>query len=397
MSRDTKLYDLLGVAPTASQNEIKKAYMQKAKLYHPDRNPEAGDLFKEISHAYDILSDPEKKQTYDRYGEEGLQEGRGKPANDILSQLFGFGSDGRRKGEDLVHHMPVTLEDLYNGKTSKLSLRKHVICVECEGKGSAKPDAVQTCFDCRGQGYKLTLRHVGPGLVQQLQTECHKCGGTGEMIRDKDRCKKCGGQKVLAEKKVLEIFIDKGMIHKQKITFSGEGDQEPGLIPGDVVILLTQQPHKVFKREGANLYIERDITLFEALCGFSFTITHLDGRMLLIKSKPGEVIKPGDVKEVSGEGMPIHKRPFDKGVLVVKFNVKFPESMPPEHAEALSKVLPQPEAELRLSMENVEEVTLQEYGTAGSHNMQQGRRREVYEEEENEPMHHGGGVGCTQA
>lgn len=140
---------------------------------------------------------------------------------------------------------------------------------------------------------KVTLRQVGPGMVQQLQTECPKCRGLGEIIKDKDRCKKCNGNKVNQEKKVLEIFIDKGMTHKQKLVFSGEGDQEPNVIPGDVIIVLNQEQHKTFRRDGADLFMEKEITLYEALCGFSFTITHLDGRIILVKSSPGEIIKPG--------------------------------------------------------------------------------------------------------
>jgi len=398
--KETKLYDLLGVPPSASPAELKKAYMQKARQYHPDRNPDAGDLFKDISNAYDILSDPDKRQTYDRFGEEGLKEGRspggGGFGADILSELFGVRPQGggrNRKGEDLVHRLNVTLEDLYNGKTTKLALRKNVICAECEGKGSPKPNAVQPCVDCRGHGVKVTLRQVGPGMVQQLQTECPKCRGMGEIIKDKDRCKKCNGNKVNQEKKVLEIFIDKGMTHKQKLVFSGEGDQEPNVIPGDVIIVLNQEQHKTFRRDGADLFMEKEITLFEALCGFSFTITHLDGRVLLVKSGPGEIIKPGDVKEVPNEGMPIHKRPFDKGVLVIKFSIKFPESISPENIPVLAKVLPEPAPLETLNMENVEEVTLQDYGTAQSANPSRGRQKEAYEEEDGG---HPQGMGCSQ-
>ncbi len=157
--------------------------------------------------------------------------------------------------------------------------------------------------------------------------------------------------------------MDKGMKHKQKIVFSGEGDQEPGLVPGDVVIVLNQRDHPVFKRDDSNnLHMEKEISLLEALCGFSFTVRHLDGRTLLIRSNPADtIIKPGknkipffflarqrcvcvvclpclhqvrltgDVKEITGEGMPTWKRPFDKGLLVVKFSVKFPDYIDPKH------------------------------------------------------------------
>jgi len=270
-------------------------------------------------------------------------------------------------------------------------LRKNVVCSDCEGKGSSKPGAVQSCTDCKGHGVKVTLRQVGPGMVQQLQTECPKCNGVGEIIKEKDRCKKCDGNKVVQEKKILEIFIEKGMVHKQKLTFSGEGDQEPNVIPGDVIILLAQEEHKIFTRDGADLMMQKEITLVEALCGFTFTVTHLDGRILLVKSIPGEVIKPGDVREIPNEGMPIHKRPFDKGSLIVKFSVKFPDSISAEQAQALTKVLPEPAPLPQLNMTDVEEVTLQAYGSSqGSH---RGKRKEAYEADDNT---HQGGVGCAQ-
>jgi len=239
---------------------------------------------------------------------------------------------------------------------------------------------------------KVTLRQVGPGMVQQLQTECPKCRGMGEIIKDKDRCKKCNGNKVTQEKKVLEIFSEKGHTHKQKLVFSGEGDQEPNVIPGDVIIVLNQEPHKIFRRDNADLFMEKEINLYEALCGFTFSITHLDGRVLLVKSNPGEIIKPGDVKEIPNEGMPIHRRPFDKGVLVIKFGIKFPDTIAPDNYSLLAKVLPEPAPLEGINMENVEEVSLQDYGIAQSANPSRGRK-EVYEEEDGG---HPQGMGCTQ-
>jgi len=411
MSKDTKFYDLLGVPPTATQEEITKGYRKMAMKFHPDRNPDAGDKFKEISHAYDVLSDPEKRQMYDRYGEEGLNEGGPgfHSAEDLFSSFFGGGGGffggmggmgggrrGPRRGEDLVHALDVSLEDLYNGKTTKLSLRKNVICTECKGKGGKNPDSVRTCDSCRGSGVKVTLRQFGPGMVQQLQSVCPKCRGEGEVMKESDRCTKCKGNKVMQEKKVLEIFIEKGMTHKQKIVFHGEGDQEPDVIAGDVVIVLDEQEHDVFKRDGADLIMSKEITLLEALCGFSFTIKHLDGRTLLVKSNPGDVVKPGDVKEIPGEGMPMHKRPFDKGVLIIKFNVVFPESVSPDAARILETALPKQRRELptNLSMDDVEEVTLQDFDPGRK--AQGARKREVYSSEDDDDEGGPTRMDCSQ-
>ncbi|MCL4126930.1 UNVERIFIED_CONTAM: hypothetical protein GTU68_015419, partial [Idotea baltica] len=174
---DNKLYDLLNVSRGASDSDIRKQYRKLAKEYHPDKNPEAGDKFKEISFAYDILSDPRKREIYDRLGLKGLQEGGGDSSggfgfgDDIFSSLFGGGGGGMpfglfgglggmrggrrgpRKGESTVHKLKVTLEELYNGKTSKLQLSKNVICIECQGLGG-RAGALQPCRTCNGRGIK---------------------------------------------------------------------------------------------------------------------------------------------------------------------------------------------------------------------------------------------------
>jgi len=185
------------------------------------------------------------------------------------------------------------------------------------------------------------------------------------------------------------------MRNKQKIVFSGEGDQEPDIIPGDVIIVLQEVEHAKFKRNETDLLIEQEITLYEALCGFEFVITHLDGRVLRIRSNPGEIIKPGDVKEIPGEGMPTYKQPFDKGLLILKFKVKFPEVVPPEAAKLLEKVLPKPAPLPPLEMGEFDEVLLQDYGTTerGQSNGNRHKRGEAYEEDEE---HGGSRLDCTQ-
>lgn len=414
MPKDNAYYDLLGVSKDAGDADIKKSYRKLAMQYHPDKNPgnpEAAEKFKEVTRAYEVLSDPEKREIYNRYGEEGLREGGGGPgfsADDIFSQFFGggfFGGGGRRgaggsrqrKGEDLIHPLKVTLEDLYKGKTTKLSLQKHVLCSECAGKGSKNPNAVQKCAGCRGQGIKVTLRQIAPGMVQQLQQTCPECRGEGQVIREKDRCTKCQGSKIYQEKKVLDVHIDKGMKAGQKIVFSGEGDQAPDIIPGDIIVTLQQKEHAVFRREGNDLLMEHPLTLYEALCGFQFFVQHLDGRVLHVKSTPGEVITPGDIKCIEGEGMPTYKRPFEKGRLVVRFAVQFPKTLSPENIKQLDKALPHPPAAKQpkpAKDAEVEEVVLSSFvpndGTGHHH----GAQREAYDEDEE--GHPQPGVSCSQ-
>ncbi|XP_045764583.1 dnaJ homolog subfamily A member 2-like [Maniola jurtina] len=401
---DNKLYEILGVSRNASDSEIKRSYHKLAKEFHPDKNPAAGDRFKEISYAYEVLSDPKKRQTYDKFGLKGLQEGGqggGFPSDDFLGHFFGdiFGMGGgggrgrgRARGEDTIHPLKVTLEDMYVGKTAKLQLSKNVICGPCKGLGG-KTGAVSFCRDCHGQGIKVSYQQIGPNMTRQFQTRCTTCQGQGETIDEKDKCPKCKGKKVLNETKILEVHVEKGMRENQKIFFRGEGDQQPDTQPGDVIIVLQQKPHELFKRTGDDLLMEREITLTEALCGFEFVIKHLDGRDLLIRHSPGEVIKPGDLKGIQGEGMPQHKNPFEKGNLYVKFEVTFPENhfANEEQLKKIESILPPRPVFVMPTGEDVEEVNMMEY-TASERSR---GREEAYASDDDEHMHAGPGVQCA--
>jgi len=408
MSRDTRLYDLLSVPLNATESDIKKQYRKLAMQYHPDKNPgndEAAEKFKEIGRAYEVLSNPEKKEIYDRYGEEGLKDGGGGfSAEDIFSQFFGggfFGGGGGRrggggrnirKGEDMVHPLKVTLEDLYKGKTTKLSLQKHVLCDECKGKGAKSPNAVKKCDQCQGRGVKISLRQIAPGMVQQLQQTCPGCKGEGEIVKDKDKCQKCIGSKIIQEKKLLEVFIDKGMRHAQKVVFTGEGDQSPDIVPGDIVVVLQQKEHDRFKRDGDDLLMEHTLTLVEALTGFEFFIPHLDGRVLRVKSAPGEIVNPGDIKCIFNEGMPIYKTPYEKGRIIIQFTIQFPKTISADAAKLLEKALSKPKSKgpPEGELEDVELVKFEPTERRTRH-----EHHEAYEEDD-EDHHHQAGVSCAQ-
>lgn len=419
MVKETKLYDFLGVPHNASQDEIKKAYRKLAIKYHPDKNPNAGDKFKELSVAYEILSDPEKRELYDRYGEDGLKEGGGGGPEDIFSMFFGGGRGGpqrggasrKPRGKDVAAAYPVTLEDLYCGRQAQFKFEKTVSCSGCNGHGTSKPNARTKCGSCDGTGYKVVMRHVGFGLVQQMQQPCAPCQGEGEIIKAKDRCTKCKGSRVAEEPRALDVFIDKGMAHGQKITFSGEGDQIPDVTPGDIILVLQQEDHPIFKRDGNDLYIEKKIKLVEALTGFKFLLKHLDGRYLLVQSQPGEVIKQGDSKAIDGEGMPQYKNPFEKGRLIIKFDVEFPESgfLNSQAQQSLISILPKgtPMNLADAGKEEPEEVTLVNVATqarasgrtrGGQHSHSHGHHQGYAEEsdDEDEGPRGGGGVACHQ-
>lgn len=364
---DTEYYDVLGVSKDASSGEIKKAYRKLALKNHPDKGGDP-ELFKQISVAYDVLSNSEKKEVYDKYGKEGLEGGGGGGGNaeDIFSMFFGGGGGGGgrgprgpRKGEDIVHPLKVSLEDMYNGKTSKIAINRDKLCGSCDGRGG-KAGAEKSCTSCHGRGVKVMLRQVGPGMVQQVQVHCPDCGGQGKTMREQDKCRDCRGQKVVKERKVLEVNLEKGMKNQQKIVFSGESDEAPGTVPGDVVLVLQQKPHSRFERKGADLILKKTVTLSEALCGFKFVVNTLDDRQLVVSSAPGEVLEPNSVKAVMGEGMPHHRNPFEKGRLFVIFDIQFPASgeLTAPQLQVLRTVLPP--APMVVETEETEHCTLEE-------------------------------------
>ena len=247
----TKLYETLEVEKDATAREIKKAYFRLSKLHHPDKG---GDehKFKEINAAYEILSDEEKRKAYDKYGLEGVDDGGGGGrggGEDLFSMFFGGGggrSRGPRKSPSVQHPLKVSLEDLYNGKTVKLAINRKVIV------GEAKE-----CEDCRGQGAVMEIRQLGPGMITQVQRPCSACGGQGNTAKQK------------SERKVVEVHVEKGMKHGEKITFRGMADEMPGRETGDVHFIVQEKDHDLFKRKGADLLLVREISLNQALTGFS--------------------------------------------------------------------------------------------------------------------------------
>eukprot|EP00536_Pseudo-nitzschia_multiseries_P005043 jgi/Psemu1/318547/estExt_fgenesh1_pm.C_910003 len=351
----SKLYETLEVEKDADQKAIKKAYRKMAIKHHPDKG---GDehTFKEVNAAYEILSDPEKRAKYDKYGLEGIDDGGGGGGGsheDLFSMFFGGGRGGRsagpRRGEDVNHPLKVSLEDLYNGKSVKLGVTRQVIVGESK-----------ICSDCDGQGVVLELRQIALGMVQQVQRRCATCGGEGFIYKKK------------REREILEVLVEKGMKHQQKIVFRGKADERPNMEAGNINFIVQEKEHPVFKRKGADLLVTKSLSLNEALCGFEWKIEHLDGRDLIVRSKPGEVIHPETadrkpfVKIIPNEGMPSHGNPFVKGNLYVLFTVEFPSDgdLSEEVVEALKKILPKPSsksdtADVDMDAETTEVVHLE--------------------------------------
>lgn len=354
MVKETKFYDLLGVAPGASDTELKKAYRKAALKYHPDKNPspEAAEKFKDVSRAYEVLSDDQKRDIYDQYGEEGLS-GAGGPggmggmgAEDIFSQFFGGGFGGMggaqrgpAKGKDIKHSISCTLEELFKGRTAKLALNKTILCKTCEGRGGAA-GKIKQCSSCHGQGMKFVTRQMGP-MIQRFQTVCDVCQGNGDICDPKDRCSTCKGKKTQSERKILQVNIDPGMKDGQRIVFSGEGDQEPNVTPGDVIFVVDEKPHDKFTRKGNDLFYEAEIDLLTALAGGDVGFTSVSGDYVTFNILPGEVVSPGTTKVIENQGMPVYRH-GGRGNLFIKFSVKFPPKnfASEEKIKQLESILP---------------------------------------------------------
>ncbi|KAL8881489.1 MAG: hypothetical protein Q9198_001324 [Flavoplaca austrocitrina] len=370
---DIDLYEVLGISRNASKAEVKKAYHKAALSSHPDKVGEseragAEIKFKSVSKAYEILSDDDKRELYDAQGMSAFEAGNrgGMEADvdleDLLAQMFGMGggmpgmngggprpSGPRRprRGEDEEHPYNVTLEELYKGKTTKFASKKNVICSLCKGRGGKEKSKPRECVACHGRGMQQGLKSVGPGLVTQETVICRSCKGTGKIYRDKDRCKKCKGERVVEEKKVLELYIPRGSKEGDKIVLEGEADQLPDQEPGSIIFSLVETEHSTFRRSGPDLSAEVHISLSEALCGFSrILIKQLDGRGLHVKhpQSDGEPLKPGTVIKISGEGMPYKKSEL-RGDLYLIINVDFPEAnwlRQDGRMEKLKDLLPMP-------------------------------------------------------
>ncbi|KAG7841048.1 hypothetical protein KL942_002036 [Ogataea angusta] len=350
------LYDILGVDSSASSVEIRKAYRKLALQHHPDKVPEeereeAEIKFKEISSAYEVLIDEEKRNAYDTYGTtDGAPNGFDYHDSGFANAAFGEGdfdfdpqdfasffngmggSYGRApppktRTEDAILMVEVTLEELYNGKVIKTSSTRNKLCKHCKGSGARKSAIPIKCTTCHGDGYVMKIRQLAPGLVTQQAVPCWRCKGKKTIHKEKDNCKKCKGKGVVEESKILEFNIPRGAPETGSVTLKGEADEEPGLKPGDVVLQYKTKKHSTFKRQDQNLYTKVTISLVDALCGFEDRklVKTLDNRWISISVPAGKVLRPGDSIVVPNEGMPLDDNSNKNGDLYIGVEIQFPK------------------------------------------------------------------------
>jgi molecular chaperone DnaJ len=311
-------YEVLAVSRTATDQEIKSAYRRLAVKYHPDKNPNdagAEEKFKEAAEAYSVLSDPEQRKRYDRFGHAGVSSSAGAGAwgapgfggiEDILGDLFGFGDvfgggrGGRRtsaqRGADLRYDLEITLEEAANGMTAQLRIPRLETCDTCKGSGAAEGSQPETCSTCSGSGQ---IRYK-QGIFSVART-CHVCRGAGRTI--KNPCADCKGTGRVEREKQMEVKIPAGVETGSRLRVSGEGESgTQGGAPGDLYVVIHVSEHEQFERQGSNLHEAVPITFAQAALGADIMVKTLDGEE---KVKIPMGTQTGTVFRLRGKGMPV--------------------------------------------------------------------------------------------
>jgi len=315
--RDTnELYERLEVPKTATKREIKKKWFAFCRKGHPDKGGDV-DIFKKKQQAYEILMDEQKRELYDKYGLEGVESG----GPTTMADLFGGGSRRQRsrepaKPQSIRETIEISLEEAYEGAAKDLEIeiltaKERIECEKCNGRGQ----------------YMQTIRR-GP-MIMQTQRTCAECNGQGVSFSQKKQ-----------KKKKLEVFIPAGCKNGHKRTMEGDGHDLPDMPSGDVIITFKVLKHPFYKRLGADLAMQKTLTLAEALCGYSFNIPHVNGKdWLNVKSKPGQVTQPGEVICIKEQGMPQMNMRSTRGNLYIKFTVVLPEQKSVKELDIIKKSL----------------------------------------------------------
>ena len=350
-------YEVLGVAKTATEEEIKKAYRKKAIQYHPDKNPgdkEAEEKFKEAAEAYDVLSDPQKRQRYDQFGHAGVGGAAGGAGGfggmsmeDIFSQFgdifgghfggfggFGGGRSARRvnRGSDLRVKVKLSLKDIATGVEKKIKVKKYVACSHCHGTGADGADGVKTCDTCKGSGVVTRIANTILGQMQ-TQTTCPTCGGEGKVVVKK--CPHCNGEGIVRDEEVITIHIPAGVAEGMQLSMSGKGNAaRHGGVNGDLLILVEEEPHPELLRDENDLVYNLLLSFPQAALGGSVEVPTVDGKVK-VKIEPGT--QPGKVLRLRNKGLP-SVNGYGTGDLLVNVSIYVPESLSDSEKKTLGKL-----------------------------------------------------------
>jgi DnaJ-class molecular chaperone len=353
----SKYYDILGINKNASEEEIKKSYKKLAVKWHPDKNPdnkeESEKKFKEISEAYQVLSDPSKREIYDNYGEDGLKnDGNmgGSPFNspdDIFKMFFGggggrspFGEDffqnNRRSGrkvEPKTVNIPVTLKEFYCGSKKKISLKIKNLCKKCNGYGGLN---IKSCHDCGGKGIKIINKMIGPGMIQTIQMQCNTCNGNQKIAEQK--CNSCNGDGKTNVEKSFLLTIEPGCNNDEEKIFKNDGDENLNEEQGDVVFILKEEKNSLFTRIGNDIIYNHNITLGDSIIGIDMNIDLINGEKLSFKEE--NIIQQNSYTIFKNKGFPIKNRQEAYGDLYIIYNIKYPsKSLNQNEKDIIKKIL----------------------------------------------------------
>ena len=359
MSTKRDYYEVLGVQKNASQDEIKSQYRKLALKFHPDRNksPDAPEYFKEVSEAYAVLSDLEKRKIYDTYGHAGVDNRysaedifRGSRVNfedifgsgfeSIFESIFGgggfrfggfdFGGFGRERGADLVYNTTITLEDVLKGKREEIELPREVDCDNCKGSGCAPGTSLRTCSVCNGHGQVRTSRSSGFSTFVTVQP-CNTCRGQGKIIeRPCSKCKGSGKQKAT---RIFSFEIPAG-IETGEYRIKGEGQVIQNGINGDLIVRIKVKPHDKFKRDGADIFYDENISMIDVTLGRTLVVPTLEGTEK-ISVEPGS--QPNTIIKLKGKGLP-RQEGKGRGDEYVRLVVNIPEKLDKHQRKLLEEL-----------------------------------------------------------
>lgn len=349
-------YEILGVDKNATAEEIKKAYRKKAIQYHPDKNPgnkEAEEMFKEAAEAYEVLSDPDKRSRYDRYGHSGVGGsagggfGGGMSMDDIFSHFgdifggfggfSGFGGSGRssrrvNKGSNLRVKVSLTLAEIAKGVEKKIKVKKYVSCTHCNGTGATGGTAYSTCSTCRGTGQVTRITNTILGQMHQT-TSCPTCHGEGTVITQS--CTHCNGEGLVRQEEIVTIQIPAGVENGMQLSVSGKGNAaRRGGINGDLIILIQEEPHPELTRDGSDLIYNLLLSVPDAILGSTVEIPTVEGK---VKVKIDSGTQPGKILRLKGKGLP-EINSYGQGDLLVKINVFIPKDLTKEEVKLVEKL-----------------------------------------------------------
>ncbi|AGB41808.1 chaperone protein DnaJ [Halobacteroides halobius DSM 5150] len=342
-------YEILGVDRDASQKEIKKAYRKLSKKYHPDisDHENAEEKFKEVTEAYEILSDEEQKARYDRYGHAGVNQdagfggqgqagGFGGGFEDIFDMFFGEGGRGRRrngprKGADLQYRMNIDFEEAAFGAEKEITLPRTEECEVCDGTGASSPEDVESCAKCNGSGEIRYKQNTPFGQMVQTKT-CDRCGGTGKFV--KEPCSKCNGQGQVKKQRKVSVNIPAGVKDGSKLRIRGEGQAgENGGPAGDLYVIINVKSHEIFEREGDDVICEVPINFVQATLGDEIQVPTLDGK---VKFNIPEGTQPGTFFRLKDKGIP-HLNRRGRGDQRIKVKVVIPKNLSQEQQDMLKE------------------------------------------------------------